>query len=141
MDQQHKQLHKLAQRWPRFWLYGGCGALTLQLVVFTYLTYWELSWDVMEPIAYILGLTYSLLAYMYFLATRGSYFDYGPFQEYWTQRQLEKKMTEKGFDLEKYQHLMRTRERYRRYLTAQAVAAQEGQSATGVADDSRSKDI
>jgi hypothetical protein len=31
-------------------------------------------------------------------------------------------MAEKGFDLDRYQHLMRTRERYRRYLAAQEEA-------------------
>jgi hypothetical protein len=60
----------------------------LQLAAFYRLTYWELSWDVMEPVAYILSLAYSLMAYMYFLITRGSYLDYGPFQEYWTEQQL-----------------------------------------------------
>eukprot|EP00882_Tetradesmus_deserticola_P014177 GHRQ01015068.1.p1 GENE.GHRQ01015068.1~~GHRQ01015068.1.p1 ORF type:complete len:219 (+),score=43.27 GHRQ01015068.1:456-1112(+) len=50
------------------------------------------SWDVMEPIGYMLSLTYSLLAYFYFLVTRGNYFDYGPFEEYWTQQQLVRRM-------------------------------------------------
>jgi hypothetical protein len=161
------------------------------------------SWDVMEPIGYMLSLTYSLLAYFYFLVTRGNYFDYGPFEEYWTQQQLvrrcvhinrqcallasavccctpccllllsttmfsgvarphqlnisthvlplpvripllraaiccsllqEKRMAEKGFDLDRYQHLMRTRDRYRRYLAAQEEAAgtDDGAAAGGV---------
>lgn len=38
----------------------------------------------------------------------------------------DKKMSEKGFDLETYQHLMRTRERYRRYLASQAEALPAG---------------
>jgi hypothetical protein len=37
---------------------AGCMALFLQLSGFAYLTWWELSWDVMEPIAYMLSLTY-----------------------------------------------------------------------------------
>lgn len=60
----------------------------MQLVAFTYLTWWELSWDVMEPYGYILSLSYSCLAYFYFLVTRGNNLDYGPFEEYWTQQQL-----------------------------------------------------
>lgn len=28
-------------------------------------------------------------------------------------------MAERGFDLDRYQHLMRTRDRYKRYLAAQ----------------------
>ena len=42
----------------------------------------------MEPIAYIMGVAYSLLAYIYFLYTRGSYLDMGPFKEYWEERLL-----------------------------------------------------
>lgn len=53
----------------------------LQIVVFAYLTWWELSWDVMEPVAYFVSLTYSLVAYMYFLYTR-SYFEQKDFKEY-----------------------------------------------------------
>ena len=45
---------------------------------------WELSWDVMEPIAYIISLFYSLVGYTYFLATRGhGVFDLAPFKEFW----------------------------------------------------------
>ena len=54
----------------------------LQLFGFAYLTWWELSWDVMEPVAYFVSLTYSLIAYMYFLYTRGSYFEQKDFKEY-----------------------------------------------------------
>jgi histidinol phosphatase-like enzyme len=53
----------------------------VQIVVFAYLTWWELSWDVMEPVAYFVSLTYSLVAYMYFLYTR-SYFEQKDFNEY-----------------------------------------------------------
>lgn len=44
-------------------------------------------------------------------------------------------MAEKGFDLDRYQHLMRTRDRYRRYLAAQedalATESAEGAAAGG----------
>jgi hypothetical protein len=59
---------------------GVC--VCLQLFGFAYLTWWELSWDVMEPVAYFVSLTYSLIAYMYFLITRGSYFEQKEFKEY-----------------------------------------------------------
>lgn len=57
-------------------------ACHLQLFGFMYLTWWELSWDVMEPVAYFVSLGYSLVAYMYFLYTRGSYFEQKDFQEH-----------------------------------------------------------
>jgi hypothetical protein len=53
-----------------------------QLVGFSYLIWWELSWDVMEPIAYITSVSYSLIAYVYFLATRTPC-EQKEFVEYW----------------------------------------------------------
>ena len=46
-----------------------------------YLTWWELSWDVMEPIAYHLTLVYGAIAYLYFMATRGGLLEVGAFRE------------------------------------------------------------
>ena len=40
----------------------------------------ELSWDVMEPVAYFVSLGTALLAYFYFLVTKES-FDYKPLQQ------------------------------------------------------------
>lgn len=39
-----------SNRWPRFWTVAGCMAVFAQLGGMAYLTWWELSWDVMEPI-------------------------------------------------------------------------------------------
>jgi hypothetical protein len=41
----------------------------------------------------------------------------------------EKKMSEKGFDISRYQHLVLTRDRYKRYLAAQSKAADDGHTA------------
>lgn len=63
-------------------VWSGVSLCLPQLFGFAYLTWWELSWDVMEPVAYFVSLTYSLIAYMYFLITRGSYFEQKEFKEY-----------------------------------------------------------
>jgi hypothetical protein len=39
------------------------------------------------------------------------------------QQVLEKRMAAAGFDLDKYHHLMRTRERYKRYMGISPAAA------------------
>lgn len=39
------------------------------------------------------------------------------------QQLLEKRMASAGFDLDKYHHLMRTRERYKRYMSSKAAYA------------------
>jgi hypothetical protein len=104
------------------WLRAGCAALAAQLVGFAYLTWWELSWDVMEPVAYFMSLTYSFMAYVYFLS-RGSVLDYKPFEQHWTDQQMRKKMAELGLDPDRHAALERQAATYRRYLAAQAQAA------------------
>lgn len=44
------------------------------------------------------------------------------------QQQLEKVMHAAGFDLDKYQHLRRTRDRYRRYLASAGSLSGEAQA-------------
>jgi hypothetical protein len=89
-------------------------------------------------VAYFTSLTYSLIAYIYFLYTRGSYFEQKDFQEYFTQQLLEKRMAAAGFDLDKYHDLIRTRERLKKYQAstlahtmAAAAAAAGGSSGPG----------
>jgi len=55
--QQHPHTTKHVQKIHRHQK-AGCLALFTQLVGFAYLTWWELSWDVMEPIAYMISLSY-----------------------------------------------------------------------------------
>lgn len=116
LELQHDEIQRASTKWPDRFLKLGCLVLFTQLVTFIYLTWWELSWDVMEPYGYILSLFYSLLAYLYFFLTRGSYLDYGPFREYWTQRTKEKHLVMKGFDMERFQKLQKARDRYQRML-------------------------
>eukprot|EP01018_Ginkgo_biloba_P026856 Gb_19904 [translate_table: standard] len=57
----HKQVHCV------LWL--GLGCLSLRTRLFFRLTFWELSWDVMEPIAFFATTGGLLIRYMYFLFT------------------------------------------------------------------------
>ena len=46
---------------------SGLALMCTQLVVFMRLTYVELSWDVMEPISYFVGVFNAILVYIYFM--------------------------------------------------------------------------
>lgn len=59
--QAHKQVRRI--------LWGGLGISILQLALFFRLTFWEFSWDVMEPIAFFTTTTGLILGYGYFLMT------------------------------------------------------------------------
>ncbi|KAL3640810.1 hypothetical protein CASFOL_015778 [Castilleja foliolosa] len=50
-------------------LYCGLGFIILQTLGFMRLTFWELSWDVMEPICFFVTSLHFVLAYAFFLRT------------------------------------------------------------------------
>ena len=51
-------------------LWAGLTLLVLQWGVFLRLTFFELSWDVMEPISYFFSSLWGIVAYAYFMASR-----------------------------------------------------------------------
>ncbi|KAL5759025.1 hypothetical protein ACOSP7_021636 [Xanthoceras sorbifolium] len=57
----HKQVRRI--------LWGGLGLSIFQLGLFFRLTFWEFSWDVMEPIAFFSTTTGLIVGYAYFLFT------------------------------------------------------------------------
>ncbi len=48
-------------------LWAGLALLLVQWSLFLRLTFWELSWDVMEPISYFFSSLWGIVAYCYFL--------------------------------------------------------------------------
>ena len=50
--------------------YSVFGALVMQWAVLFRLTYWELSWDVMEPVGFFTGGLTSVASFAWFLKTR-----------------------------------------------------------------------
>ncbi len=83
MEAIDRQAERSATRWTNAILFAGYVYAFSHIVVFSYLTFWELSWDVMEPIAYIVGLCYSFIAYTYFLVSRGQVMDLEPLKTFW----------------------------------------------------------
>jgi len=115
----HMTVQKSGQRVADAVLMTGLCVLITQFFSFIYLTWWELSWDVMEPIAYIISLFYSLLAYVYFLFTRHT-FDLHPIRDYWAKRFQDKRSVALQFDAERFAFLKRLQIRYKRHLVHMA---------------------
>ncbi|KAF5817853.1 putative calcium uniporter protein [Helianthus annuus] len=85
-------------------LYCGLGLLILQTLVFMRLTFWELSWDVMEPICFFVTSFHFALAYMFFLRTSKE----PSFEGYFRQRfrvKRRKLMRTHKFDYKRYNEL------------------------------------
>ncbi|XP_020102111.1 calcium uniporter protein 6, mitochondrial-like isoform X2 [Ananas comosus] len=101
-----EEIDKLAHKQVRRILWSGLGFLITQVGLFFRLTFWEFSWDVMEPIAFFTTTTGLLVGYAYFLITSRdpTYQDF--MERLFTSRQ--KKLLEKHhFNMERYTELQK----------------------------------
>lgn len=84
------------------WL--GLGAMGLQFGLLARLTWWEYSWDIMEPVTYFVGYGTTMAMYAYFVVTRQDY----TFPEVFDREYLKtfyKGAAAQGFDVERYNDL------------------------------------
>ncbi|KAJ3400255.1 hypothetical protein HDV05_001192 [Chytridiales sp. JEL 0842] len=68
------------------------------------LTWWEYSWDVMEPISYILSACTGIMAYWFFVITKREY-TYETLHEITLTSAQQALYKKKGFDIQKYSDL------------------------------------
>ena len=85
-------------------LYCGLGFLIIQTLGFMRLTFWELNWDVMEPICFFVTSLHFAIAYGFFLRTSTEPSFEGYFQQRFKAKQ-KKLMKIQGFDVQKYNQL------------------------------------
>ncbi|MCL7043181.1 hypothetical protein MKW94_018996 [Papaver nudicaule] len=87
-------------------LWSGLGLLVIQTAGFMRLTFWELSWDVMEPICFFVTSVYFMAGYAFFLRTSKDPSFEGFFQSRFSVKQ-KKLMKSYKFDVERYNELKR----------------------------------
>ena len=85
-------------------LYCGLGFLMIQTLGFMRLTFWELNWDVMEPICFFVTSLHFAIAYGFFLRTSTEPSFQGYFQQRFNAKQ-KKLMNIHGFNVHKYNQL------------------------------------
>ncbi|CAL1381317.1 unnamed protein product [Linum trigynum] len=69
LQEKKEEIDVLAHTQVRRILWGGLGLAVVQVGLFFRLTFWEFSWDVMEPIAFFTTTTGIVIGYAYFLFT------------------------------------------------------------------------
>ncbi|KAK4802782.1 hypothetical protein SAY86_000985 [Trapa natans] len=69
LQEKKEEIDVLAHRQVRRILWSGLGFSLVQVGLFFRLTFWEFSWDVMEPIAFFTTTTGIVIGYAYFLFT------------------------------------------------------------------------
>lgn len=106
MEKQKSVIDQKAKTLVQGELYCGLGFLVLQTLGFMRLTFWELSWDVMEPICFFVTSLHFAGAYAFFLRTSKEPSFEGYFQRRFKAKQKQLMKTH-NFDLEKYNNLCR----------------------------------
>ena len=104
MEKQKAQIDKKAKSLVHGELYCGLGFLVVQTLGFMRLTFWELSWDVMEPICFFVTSLHFAMAYVFFLRTSTEPSFEGYFQRRFKAKQ-KKLMKVHSFNIEKYNKL------------------------------------
>ncbi|XP_047317543.1 calcium uniporter protein 5, mitochondrial-like [Impatiens glandulifera] len=69
LQEKKEEIDMLAHKQVRYILWTGLGLAITQVGLFFRLTFWEYSWDVMEPVAFFTTATSIVIGYAYFLFT------------------------------------------------------------------------
>ena len=104
MEKQKSAIDSRADTLVRRELWGGLGFLVVQTVAFMRLTFWELTWDVMEPICFYLTSMYFMAGYTFFLRTSKEPSFEGFYQARFSNKQ-KRLMKLRNFDIERYNQL------------------------------------
>lgn len=104
LEQKRQELETVAERRTTILTWVGLGLMSVQFGILARLTWWEYSWDIMEPVTYFVTYGTAMAAYAYYVITK---------QEYQMpdvkDRQhliiLHKRARKVGLDLERYNQL------------------------------------
>ena len=101
-----EEIDKLAHKQVRRILWSGLGFFMCQVGLLFRLTFWEFSWDVMEPIAFFTTASGLLVGYAYFLITSRDP-TYRDFMESLFLSRQKKLCAAQKFDMERYLELQK----------------------------------
>lgn len=106
LQESKEKIDMLAHKQVRGILWSGLGLAVVQVGLFFRLTFWEFSWDVMEPIAFFTTATGIVIGYAYFMFTSRdpTYQDFMKRLFLSRQRKLIKRQ---NFDINRYMELLR----------------------------------
>jgi hypothetical protein len=93
-----------AQRHSEVLVYGGLGGLLTQWLVLGRLTWWDYSWDVIEPITWFVNMGNTIVAYLFFIAYRRD-FSYEVLKNLTANKRQMTLYKRVGLDLEAYARL------------------------------------
>ena len=104
LDQQWRDIVASGHSRANLWIRLSLLALMAQGGLVARLTWWELSWDIMEPITYMLTFGTAFMGMSYFALT-GAEYSYESLHATFARRRREKLIRRLNFDSEKYNQL------------------------------------
>jgi 5S rRNA maturation endonuclease (ribonuclease M5) len=104
MEKEKVAIDNRADKMVRRELWGGLGFLMVQTLAFMRLTFWELNWDVMEPICFYVTSMYFMAGYTFFLRTSKEPCFEGFYQSRFSTKQ-KRLMKLHNFDIARYNQL------------------------------------
>ncbi|WOL03883.1 hypothetical protein Cni_G12603 [Canna indica] len=106
LQKKKEEIDMLAHKQVRRMLWSGLGFFVVQVSLFFRLTFWEFSWDVMEPIAFFSTTAGLLAGYAYFLFTSRDPTYQDLMKRLFLSRQR-KLLRKRKFDMERYIELQK----------------------------------
>ncbi|KAH6920708.1 hypothetical protein HPB50_028303 [Hyalomma asiaticum] len=73
LERKKSELMSLSQRRTTLLSWLGLGLMGVQFGILARLTWWEYSWDIMEPVTYFITYGTTMAMYAYFVVTRQDY--------------------------------------------------------------------
>ena len=107
LDRLKEQIEKRADKSATRILWGLAGGAVMQGAIIARLTWWDLSWDIMEPVTYLLTFFSSVIFLGYFQRYRLD-FSYGTLRGSIHQRRRVRFYRRARFDGKSYEHLCQT---------------------------------
>ena len=104
LEKEKEEIDKIAHKKARHVIWGVFGGLTFQSLLFFRLTFWDLSWDVMEPITFFVTSAGLIGGLMFFIFTHREP-SYQDFMHTMFSNKQKKLMTKRNFNLERFKEL------------------------------------
>jgi calcium uniporter protein, mitochondrial len=74
MFQKKQSIDLVASRQTSVLTWVGLGLMSVQFGILARLTWWEYSWDIMEPVTYFVTYGTAMAVYAYYVLTKQVYF-------------------------------------------------------------------
>ncbi|CAL9688055.1 unnamed protein product [Knipowitschia caucasica] len=104
LEKVREELSKKAERRTTWVLWGGMAYMATQFGILARLTWWEYSWDIMEPVTYFITYGTAMAMYAYYVLTRQEYI-YPDARDRQYLLFFHKGVKRTRFDIEKYNKL------------------------------------